>query len=259
MAVYDAIGAGYNTTRQADAFIVHRLQAMLQPHSEGVYLDIGCGTGNYLGAFLAQGFSFIGVDPSATMLDVAQIRFPTTTFLQASAADIPLPDAWFDGAIAVLTLHHWEDQSAGLAGVARVLKPGARLVFLSFTPEQMRGYWLYHYFPQMIERCIQGIPNLRRMKTMLKAAGFSRITTEKYFMRPEHSDHFLYSYKSRPAEYLKESVRNNASAFRLHCPEPELQQGLEALRADINSGHIQQVVESFDNEEGDYLFISAQR
>ena len=72
MATYDIIGKGYNTTRQADPFIVDRLCDMLQPHREGLYLDIGCGTGNYLAALSAKGYTFYGVDPSQTMLDAAR-------------------------------------------------------------------------------------------------------------------------------------------------------------------------------------------
>jgi ubiquinone/menaquinone biosynthesis C-methylase UbiE len=148
---------------------------------------------------------------------------------------------------------------AGLAGVARVLKPGARLVVFSFTPEQMRGYWLYRYFPDMIQRCMAGIPTLADMNAMLTPAGFRNVETEPYFIRPGLADHFLYSHKRRPAEYLKEAVRHNISAFRLHCPLAELDAGLSRLSADIQSGEIDAIIASYENELGDYIFISAVR
>ena len=259
MAIYDTIGAGYNTTRQADPYITDRLCQLLKPSKEGIYLDIGCGTGNYLAALAAKGYQFYGIDPSQTMLEAARLKCPKATFITATAEHIPLPDAFFDGAVAVLTLHHWGDIQAGLAGLARVLKPGAKLVIFSFTPGQMRGYWLYHYFPDMIERCMAGIPAWTKMEAMLAHAGFAQAEAEKYFTRPEQTDHFLYSHKSRPQEYLNPVVRDNTSAFRLHCTEDELHTGLVQLEADIESGEIGAVMASYENDTGDYLFISAER
>jgi ubiquinone/menaquinone biosynthesis C-methylase UbiE len=259
MAIYDQIGKGYNSTRQADPYIADRLCDLLQPHEGGIYLEIGCGTGNYLAALSAKGYSFYGVDPSETMLETARNTYPAERFILATADSMPLPDANFDGAIAILTLHHWANLEDGLAGVARVLKPGANWAIFSFAPEQMKGYWLHHYFPEMIERCMSLIPSLYEMKAMLIHAGFGHIGTEKYFIRPEHIDHFLYSHKSRPEKYLEAGVRNNASAFRLQCTEDELEDGLQRLEADIRSGEIATVMASYENDLGDYLFIKAER
>jgi ubiquinone/menaquinone biosynthesis C-methylase UbiE len=259
MKVYDMIGAGYNATRQADPYIAERLCALLKAERHGVYLDIGCGTGNYLGALAAKGYSLYGVDPSPIMLDMARANNPAAQLVEAAAESIPLPDGFFDGAIAVLTLHHWTDMQAGLTEVARVLKPGARLGIFSFTPEQMRHYWLYHYFPEMIKRCIAGIPTLADMKSALEQAGFRGMETERYFVQPDLADHFLYSNKRRPAEYLKEEVRNNISAFRLQCTMEELEAGLASLSADIGSGNISGIMDGYENALGDYMLLAATR
>ncbi|MCR9099216.1 MAG: class I SAM-dependent methyltransferase [bacterium] len=48
--------------------------AHLQPKGDGVYLDIGCGTGNYTREFQEQGYRFIGIDPSQRMLNEAQLE-----------------------------------------------------------------------------------------------------------------------------------------------------------------------------------------
>lgn len=257
MITYDNIGTGYNITRHADPYIADRLYNLLYPSKDGLYLDIGCGTGNYLKTLTAKGLTLYGIDPSETMLISARAANPYTTFLNATAESIPLSDNFFNGAIAVLTIHHWQDIPNGLTGLARVLKPASKAVFFSFTPQQMRGYWLYHYFPQMIERCMAGIPTLNDMCNHLSTAGFHTIETEKYFIDPTLQDHFLYSNKFRPAQYLNPTVRDGASAFRLHCPPDELSTGLATLESDITSRSINSIMQFYENDLGDYLFISA--
>ena len=63
-AIYDAIGTGYNSTRQADPYLTSRLLYFLKPQPGKLYLDIGCGTGNYTIALSNQGLNFTGVEPS---------------------------------------------------------------------------------------------------------------------------------------------------------------------------------------------------
>ena len=68
------IGVGYNNNRAADPYIAERIVAQLQPTSDGIYLDIGCGTANYTHYIAQKGFIFYGVDPSDIMLDIAKTK-----------------------------------------------------------------------------------------------------------------------------------------------------------------------------------------
>ena len=257
MIVYDKIGSGYNATRKADPYLTERIFELLAPASSGVYMDIGCGTGNYLEALTQKGLNFYGVDPSKTMLNVARSKNITATFLEAAAEAIPIEDNYFDGATAILTTHHWPNLVAGLTEVHRVLKQGSRLIMFTFTPEQMKGYWLYHYFPKMIEKCMTLSPSLDRLEEIVRRSGYSSIKTELYFVKEDLQDHFLYSNKFRPEMYLAEEIRNNASAFSLHSETAEVESGLSALKADIKSGEIKDIIRSFENGLGDYLFLVA--
>ena len=72
--VYETIGEGYNATRQADPFLTERFFHLLQALNNGLYLDIGCGTGNYTIALAGRGLNFYGVDPSEKMLAEARLR-----------------------------------------------------------------------------------------------------------------------------------------------------------------------------------------
>ena len=108
--IYDTIGLGYNNTRNADPYIAERIVAQLQPTSDEIYLDIGCGTGNYTHHIAKLGYTLHGIDPSDTMLDIAKTKNINGIFTKATAEQIPYDTAFFNGAIAILTIHHWSNQ-----------------------------------------------------------------------------------------------------------------------------------------------------
>lgn len=256
-AIYNTIGKGYNNTRRADPYIAGRMLALLQPSPNGQYLDVGCGTANYTHYMAQSGLIFYGIDPSDTMLEIARNKEIGGTFIKASADSIPFEDAFFDGATAMLTLHHWPEKLKGIQEVYRVLKPGCKIVFFSFTEAQMEGYWLAHYFPEMVRRSGELIPTETEMIDLLNEAGFSSVQTEKYFVQPDLQDHFLYAHKYRPEQYLDEDVRKGTSGFVLCCTPQEIERGIKALKNDIQSGHIQYIISKYENANGDYLFYHA--
>ena len=92
-AKYDHIGNGYNNTRKADPYILDRLHYHLNPIKEGIYLDIGCGTGNYTAKLHQKDIQFIGIDPSEKMLKNAKKAHPNITWKQGKAENVPLENA----------------------------------------------------------------------------------------------------------------------------------------------------------------------
>ncbi|MBV8391235.1 MAG: class I SAM-dependent methyltransferase, partial [Mucilaginibacter sp.] len=193
--LYDNIGKGYNSTRQADPYLAERLYDLLLPQKGALYIDIGCGTGNYTTALTSKGLAFYGIEPSEEMLKIARSGKNDVKWFIGTAENIPTEDALFDGAIATLTIHHWADLVKAFHEINRVLKPEATLVLFTATPSQMRGYWLNHYFPVMLERSIAQMPSLEVVVNALIDAGFMISNTEKYFITPDLQDHFLYSGK----------------------------------------------------------------
>jgi ubiquinone/menaquinone biosynthesis C-methylase UbiE len=91
-------------------------------------LDIGCGTGSLLRMLaerLPGATSLVGVDPAPTMIEVGAGRLgdPRVRLAMAVAERLPLEDASFDLVVSTVSFDHWADQPAGLAEVARVLRP----------------------------------------------------------------------------------------------------------------------------------------
>ncbi len=99
-------------------------------------VDVGCGTGSALRRLaprVPKG-RLVGVDPVPRMLAIARERASTDPnghrieFAEAPAERLPLEDGVADLVLAFDSIDHWSDLDAGLREVARVLRPGGRLV-----------------------------------------------------------------------------------------------------------------------------------
>ncbi|WP_086824989.1 class I SAM-dependent methyltransferase [Allokutzneria sp. NRRL B-24872] len=110
--------------------------AELDPRAHHRVLVVGFGPGvglRLLDERLPEGH-IAGVDPSEVMLRSATRRNGRAVadgrmeLRQARADALPFPDADFDGVITVNTIQFWEPLAASVAEVARVLRPGGRLV-----------------------------------------------------------------------------------------------------------------------------------
>ena len=252
---YNTIGINYNQTRKADAYLTSRLLYHLKPNESDLYLDIGCGTGNYTDAFQQRDFQFIGIDPSEEMLNKAKLKNSQIDWRIGSVEKTGLEENSMDGITATLTIHHWPDLKSAFTELNRVLKPNSRLVIFTSTPKQMKGYWLNHYFPKMMDASIFQMPSMEKVENAMTSSGFEIIQAENYSIKPDLQDQFLYCGKENPELYFDINVRNGISSFSSLANKQEVEQGLAKLRKDIDSGKIKKVQASHQNEEGDYLFV----
>jgi SAM-dependent methyltransferase len=98
-------------------------------------VELGCGTA-YFSAWLAKrGARPVGVDVTPAQLATARrcqeelgIEFP---LVEASAEDVPLPDASFDLVLSEYGASIWCEPERWIAEAARLLRPGGELVFLA--------------------------------------------------------------------------------------------------------------------------------
>jgi SAM-dependent methyltransferase len=257
--IYNTIGTGYNSTRQADPSLTGRLLYFLNPGQGKTYLDIGCGTGNYTIALAKHGLNFTGVEPSEKMLEVARKKEANINWLHGSAENIPAKSRTFDGVIATLTIHHWQHLDRALNEIARVTKEHGTAVFFTATSEQIAGYWLNHYFPQMLRSSTIQMPSFYVIADALTNAGFKIKTTEKYFVPDGLQDYFLYAGKHRPEIYFDNDIRKGISSFAALANANEVEAGLLKLKADLQNGKFLEIKEKYDNDLGDYLFIVAEK
>jgi len=256
---YNTIGINYNQTRKADPYLSEQLLRHLNPHKEGLYLDIGCGTGNYASAFQDKGFQFIGIDPSIEMLKKAQSQNKNIQLKIGSAEKTHLPQNSVDGIIASLTIHHWSNLTRAFSELEYILKPNGKIIIFTSTPKQMQGYWLNHYFPKMLEDSMLQMPTLKTVQKVMNTAGLEIVETETYSIRQDLQDQFLYCGKQNPELYFDESIRHGISSFSALASIDEVQNGLAKLRKDIDSEKIKDIIKSYNNDFGDYLYIIGEK
>jgi SAM-dependent methyltransferase len=121
-------------TRLTDAAV---LTAVGEPAGLRI-LDAGCGEG-YLSRLLASaGADVVGVDTSASLIAAAgshadQARQPVN-YAVAAMENLPEPDETFDVVVCNHVLSDVDDPEIALAEIARVLKPGGRLVAMMLHP-----------------------------------------------------------------------------------------------------------------------------
>ncbi len=210
---------------------------------------------NYTVKFSEKGLSLWGIDPSTKMLEQACLKSNKVKWLQGSAEKIPMGDQTFDAAIAILTVHHWDNIEKSFNELSRVLKKGSKLVFFTSTPEQMGRYWLNHYFPKMLCASIDKMPSLRTLEDAAVNTGFRLVGSEKYFIERNLNDLFLYSGKHKPEIYFDSRVRSGISSFAMLANEAEITFGLEQLQKDLSIGKFLSIKKKYENSLGDYLFI----
>src|SRR6476620_8941621 len=99
---YDQIGGGYSLTRREDPHIPSAIRNALGDARSVV--NVGAGTGSYE----PDARYVIAVEPSDVM--AAQRPPPIGPAVRASAGDLPLRDNSVDAAMAVLAIHHWDDE-----------------------------------------------------------------------------------------------------------------------------------------------------
>jgi hypothetical protein len=119
----------------------------------------------------------------------------------------------------------------------------------------MKGYWLNHYFPEMLRHSIDQMPSFESITSAARKAGFTITATEKYFIQKDLKDLFLYSGKQRPEIYFNPLIRKGISSFAALSAKDEINRGLRQLQKDIDTKEFEAVKSKFESDTGDYLFI----
>jgi ubiquinone biosynthesis O-methyltransferase len=105
---------------------------MMGELAERRVLDAGCGDGALVCAMASRGADVSGVDPDPAMLAAARSRAEKAglraTFLEDRVERLPFPDASFDVVTSVTVLCFVPDTAGAVREMARVLRPGGRLV-----------------------------------------------------------------------------------------------------------------------------------
>jgi ubiquinone/menaquinone biosynthesis C-methylase UbiE len=172
--------------------------ARIQPGEQ--VLDVGCGTGTLameVARRVGRAGRVAGIDPGTEQIARARrsaARRPVPIEFQIGVIEqLAFPDQTFDVVLSTLMMHHLPDslKRQGLAEIARVLKPGGRLVIADFKRKQERQ--------GQAARFHAGGSDIQDLAAMVSEAGFEQLETEE--MRPPRFSAFpgagiVRAYKS---------------------------------------------------------------
>jgi ArsR family transcriptional regulator len=133
--------------------------------------DLGCGTGQVSAALAPFVTRVIGVDGSAAMLQAARKRlqpFENVELRRGELESLPIDDERLDAATLMLVLHHVPEPDRALAEVARVVRPGGRVVVVDMLPHDRDNY------RQQMGHVWLGFSD-EHVRTLIGAAGFEDI------------------------------------------------------------------------------------
>ncbi len=166
--------------------------AQVQPGERA--LDLACGTGDIAFAAAAKGARVVGLDLTHRMLQLAAQKSRAAEFVTGDMTSLPFPSQAFDLVTTGYGLRNVPDLNLAIDEIARVLRPGGRLLSLDFNrpqPALIRAVYLsyltvvgatlgwilhrdpdtYRYIPASICR----YPGAAGVAALLAARGFTNV------------------------------------------------------------------------------------
>jgi len=183
-ASYDDLDAG----SLSEALGFADLRQKLLAQATGRVLEVAVGTGLNLGFYnWSQLESLTAVDISQGMLRQAQQRVQAQlpgrpiTFEQADVAALPLPSASFDCVVDTFSLCVFPDPGAALREMARVVKPGGRVLLVEHTRSDNALLAAYQdATASAVAATSKGCVWNQDLPVLLKQAGLQAVRFERY-------------------------------------------------------------------------------
>ena len=222
-ARYDLIGAEYAATRREDPRIAALIHAALGDARPIV--NVGAGAGSYE----PRDRDVVAVEPSEVMIAQRDPRGPPA--ILAGAYPLPFEDRSMDAAMAILTIHHWdEDRERGVREMRRV--SSGPVVILTYDPEASGRMWLLaDYLPEVAELDRRIFPSLEALAQWLD----TEVTVREVPIPRDTPDWSLGSFWAHPERVLDTQARNATSGFARMPPEV-VDRVVQAVAHDLRDG-----------------------
>nr|WP_279637764.1 MULTISPECIES: class I SAM-dependent methyltransferase [Mycobacterium] len=195
----------------------------LPPQRPVTIVELGAGTARFtqLLADIASGVVY-AVEPSQRMREVAMQHYRSGVYFIAGRAEaIPLATESCDAAAIFFAVHHLADLHAGAREIARVLRPGGRLLIAGSFSDRLHPRAYYHYIPRAREIEENLFPNLATTTEAFGRAGVTVIALDEVGHEVSAS---LTAYSAR--------LTHRAISTFEYLTDDEIDRGLAQLAAD---------------------------
>jgi SAM-dependent methyltransferase len=220
---YERIGHGYARLRREDLRFLERINAALG--GARTVVNVGAGAGSYE----PRDRYVIAIEPSDVM--AAQRPADRPPAIRATAGALPLRDASVDAAMAILTVHHWDDERE--AGVRELRRAASGPVaILTYVPEVSNEMWLVKdYLPEVGEMDRRIFPATEQLAAWLGG----EVRVETLPVHRDSPDWMFGSFWAHPERVLDRDARNATSGFA-RTPTDAVDRMVVALERDLDSG-----------------------
>lgn len=172
---YDTVAVDYARVLAGELAGSPYHRAVLALYAElvdGPVAEVGCGPGRVTAHLAALGVDAYGIDLSPGMVAVAGETYPHLRFEVGTMTALDLPDAALGGVVSWYSLIHVPpaDQPAVLAELARVLRPGGRLLLAFQVGDETRQ--VTAAYGHEVDVVVHRLP-VDRVTADLTAAGFT--------------------------------------------------------------------------------------
>lgn len=193
---FSTSAASYDHHARIQKQVVDRLIQLLKPKGpqQGVFLDIGCGTGTLACELASQRPRMRAVvcDIAHGMTLQTRKRLPAALAVDAAAETLPFQDGSFD-LLCSSSVYQWiADLTGAFAENARVLKDGGLFAFALFGKETLRE--LKSAYRQAAEPLgaaaghLHDLPELSQVRQALADAGFQQLELQRQELVEYHGD-----------------------------------------------------------------------
>jgi ubiquinone/menaquinone biosynthesis C-methylase UbiE len=201
--------------------------------SSGNVLEVGCGTGHWLSVLTNTGCRVVGLEPARKMLDIGRRVLPQALLVQGKAEALPWDEKVFDRLVCINAFQHFSDKEHFVQEAYRVLKPGGGIMISGLDPHAgLDHWWIYDYFPQVIEIDQKRFPPAHCIQEMMHRSGFIECFTTEV-------QHVPIQIAAKTA--LEQGILAKTSTSQLIVlTEEEYSRGINKLRQDIESAEAAQ-------------------
>jgi ubiquinone/menaquinone biosynthesis C-methylase UbiE len=168
----------YLVDKLGDPGPIREIRRQIIPSAEGVVLEIGAGSGaNFPHYDPARVTRLFALEPNPGMIRLAEKKKRrarlNVEFLDLPGENIPLESGTVDTVVSTFTLCTIPGIEAALQGLARVLKPGGKLLFIELgqSPDPDVQVWQKRLDP-LFHRLFQGLSLTRDIPAIIRQSGF---------------------------------------------------------------------------------------